>query len=126
MIIPCIIKRAIPARIIMHTVMAIARVLPLHKQNDKCYHIFIGMISFVLKYYHLPGSISSNNSQMFNSSSFAWQKHRNTKYIYPRLRNICSKLRNNHEIIKYCGKIIKNLEKITKLKIDEKKTFQNT
>ena len=24
------------------------------------------------------------------------QKHRNTKYIYSKLRNICSKLRNNH------------------------------
>ena len=30
-------------------------------------------------------------------SSFCWQKYRNTKYIYPKLRNNCSKLRNKHE-----------------------------
>ena len=53
------------------------------------------------------------------------QKHRNTKYIYPKLRNICSKFRNNHEnSIKILRKNNKNHEKITKLKIHEKKTFQ--
>ena len=49
------------------------------------------------------------------------QKHRNTKYIYPKLRNMCSKLRNNHENSKILRK--KHQKSWKNNKIDENKIF---
>ena len=63
-------------------------------------------------------------------SFFQWQKHRNTKYFYAKLRNICSKLRNNHENSKILQKNNQKSWKINKIiinnKNDENKIFQKT
>ena len=58
------------------------------------------------------------------------QKHRNTKYIHPKLRNICSKLRNNHENSNILRKNNQKSCKFNKIlinnQIDENKIFQKT
>ena len=105
------------------------RALQIIKDHSQYFQTYTSLIPASLNKNSCSNCMVDLNRSMGDSlshSSSQTQKHQNTKYIYPKLRNICSKLRNNHENSKILQKNNQKLWKTNKIIINNKNTVMKT